>query len=695
MKLITLGDSITKGAYIGPADRSPNSVASPTYTEVLARELGYDAFVNYGINGTSVSATAEVMREHAMVLRYSKMDADADTVVIAAGSNDFRNSVPLGTPDDREDVSFYGALHVLYRGISERYPDKEIYAVTPIRATDVIVNKVGLRMEDYAAAIRERAAEFGFSVIEGYGVPIYPENREHRALYIRDGVHPNTEGHKIYGEYLARRIRTIRKKKNPPQELCEYKTYCNPLSIPEIPRGKDGANDMTWSGEIQKDYRSISDPSVLYYEGKWYLYPSYGFAWVSEDFANWTHVPCSIYESPAYSPAMMVHNGKIYLIPHSRAMSVSDSPTGPFREIGKLVKPDGTEFTVMDPALLKDDDGRIYLYWADFAVNSKGKNVIGTMGAELDPECPNHLITEPKFLFGFESEHEWERFGANNQDTEKGWCEGQWMIKRNGRYYLIYSGNGTQFETYAQGVYYSDEGPLSGFVYQKNNPLTQHIHGLVSGAGHGCVVEGPDDTLWAFYTCRVCASHVYERRIGMDRILIDENGELYCEGVTDTPQFAPGEAREGSTGLLPLTFQLHARVKGTSMKEGRESFYALEPTLNTWWQPADNDPLPQLTVRLAANYRVSASRVIWQDTGLDYDGGTLPGPIQYKIELSKDEKEWLTVLDCSQNDRDLTVDYRTFPSACGALARLTILGAPAGIRPGVVSFSVFGTRENQ
>ncbi len=693
MKLITLGDSITKGAYIGQNDSSPNSVASPTFTEVAARELGYNEFVNYGINGTSVSAIPDVMREHAMVLRYSKMDADADTVVIAAGSNDFRNSVPLGTPEDREDVSFYGALNVLYAGISERYPDASIYTVTPIRASDVIVNKVGLRMDDYAEAIRVRASEFGFFVIEGYGVPIDPFNAEHRALYIKDGVHPNTEGHRLYGEYLARRIRAIQKKKNPPQELCEYKTYCNPLSIPELSRGKDGQHDMDWTGSVQKDYRSISDPSVLYYAGKWYLYPSYGFVWVSEDFANWTHVPCSPYESPAYSPAMMVHNGKIYLIPHSRAMSVSDSPTGPFKEIGKLVKPDGTEFTVMDPALLKDDDGRIYLYWADFAVNERGKQVIGTMGAELDPDRPNHLITEPKFLFGFEEDHEWERFGANNQNVLMGWCEGQWMIKKNGRYYLIYSGNGTQFETYAQGVYYSDEGPLSGFVYQKNNPLTKNVHGLVSGAGHGCVVEGPGDTLWTFYTCRMCASHVFERRIGMDRIYINEEGELYCKGVTDTPQFAPGESLEGDAGLLPLTFQLRARVKASSMKEGRESFYALEQNLNTWWQPEDSDPLPQLTVKLAADYRVSASRVIWQDTGLNYDKGILPGPVKYKIELSMDEKEWVTVLDCSENDTDLCIDYRTFPSRVGALARLTILDAPKGIRPGVISFSVFGKRE--
>lgn len=475
-------------------------------------------------------------------------------------------------------------------------------------------------------------------------------------------------------------------------EICHYKTYCNPLSIPDIPRGFGDIDGMSWTGEKVRDYRSISDPSVLYFKGKWYLYPSYGILWESEDFVTWKSIPSTPYDAPGYSPAPLAHNGKIWLAVHSRPMFVADSPIGPFTEVGNLVMPDGTEFVVADPALFKDDDGRIYIYWADITEDAQGKEIVVTMGAELDTERPNHLITEPRCLFGFDPKHEWERFGANNQDADGGWCEGQWMIKKNGRYYLIYSGNGTQFETYSQGVYYSDEGPLSGFVYQKNNPLTHHVHGLISGAGHGCVVEGPNDTLWTFYTMRMCAAHVYERRIGMDRIYINEDGELYAKAITDTPQYAPGEVLEGNVGVLPLTFQLRGRVKATSMKEGRESFYALEENLNTWWQPAYTDPLPQLTVRLAANYRVSASRVIWQDTGLDYDAGILPGPIQYKIELLQGE-EWVTILDCANNDKELLIDYRTFPSNTGTEARLTILGAPEGIHPGVISFTVFGTRE--
>ena len=469
--------------------------------------------------------------------------------------------------------------------------------------------------------------------------------------------------------------------------------YCNPLPIPNLPHGVDGSRDMSYTNEPQRDYRSIADPSVLYFNGKWYLYPSYGILWVSEDFVTWKHIDATVYDPPGYSPAPMVHDGKIWLAVHSRPMFVADQPEGPFREVGKLVKPDGTEFTVMDPALLKDDDGRIYLYWADIVKNPQGKTVVATMGAELNPKQPNHLLTEPKFLFGFESEHEWERFGAFNQDLEKGWCEGQWAIKRGGKYYLIYSGNGTQFETYAQGVYYSDEGPLSGYVYQKNNPLTRHTHGLVSGAGHGCVVEGPNDTLWTFYTMRVCTSHVFERRIGMDRIYVDDNGELVCTGVTDTPQYAPGETEIGDAGLLPLTFQLRARYRTTSCQEGHEGFYALEQNLNTWWQPKKEDSLPQMTVNLAANYRVSAARIIWQDTGLDYQNGVLPGPIGYRLEISKNDTDWETLLDLSDNALDLNIDFRTFEAKSGTYVRLTICNAPTGIRPGVVSFSVFGTRD--
>ena len=75
-------------------------------------------------------------------------------------------------------------------------------------------------------------------------------------------------------------------------------TYCNPLSIPDIPQGKDDwykfeegmfSHNNKPDTVTSEDYRSISDPTVFYYDNKWYLYPSYGMAWVSVDFQNWEH----------------------------------------------------------------------------------------------------------------------------------------------------------------------------------------------------------------------------------------------------------------------------------------------------------------------------------------------------------------------------------------------------------------------
>jgi xylan 1,4-beta-xylosidase len=476
------------------------------------------------------------------------------------------------------------------------------------------------------------------------------------------------------------------------KKLTRNNSYCNPLSIPNCPKGIDPP--MYTKREKQRDYRSISDPSVLFYDNKWYLYPSYGMAFVSEDFASWKHYRLDPYYL-GYSPAIIPYKGKFYLTAHSAPLYVGDNPLGPFRLIGDFIMPDGTTFRPVDPALFVDDDERVYMYWHDN--KSDGEILLTyTVGAELDPKQLNRLLTQPKILHTFEPSHEWERFGERNQDTKFGWVEGQWMLKHNGRYYLIYAGCGTEYGTYAMGAYYSDVGPLDGFVYQKRNPIISNKYGLVRGTGHGCVVHGPNNTLWAFYTCSVRYEHLFERRIGMDPIGIDENGELFAYHVTDTPQWAPGIKEhpelDNDTGQYPLT--LYNPVIATSAVEGRDEIYAVDESMLTWWQPKSDDPLKQLTVNLCAPYWVSASRVIWRDVGLDYENGILPGPFQYTIEACTDVKEenWINVLDLSNNTEDYNIDYRTFEPVKAYFVRLTIKGTPPGIEPGVISFTVFGER---
>lgn len=477
-------------------------------------------------------------------------------------------------------------------------------------------------------------------------------------------------------------------------------TYCNPLSFPNCPRGTDGWQVMEYTGEPPRDYRSISDPSVLYENGKWYLYPSYGMAYVSEDFATWKHVRTNPYNMK-YSPVVVPFRGRYLMTSHSHGLYISDSPLGDFEYIGDFIKPDGTSFCPIDPALFVDDDGRLYLYcfimWDGIHKRTFSS---GSFGAELDGDDPRKLKTDLIKLNEFCSDNVWERFGEYNQDTLCGWIEGQWMLKRNGRYYLVYASSGTEYSNYCMAAYYSDTGPLGGFILQKNNPVTKSNSKLISGAGHGCITEGPNGTLWAFYTIAVAHTHMYERLIGMDLIAINDDGELYApHGITDTPQLAPGQAddpvKSNTSGLLPLTARQRARVIATSSSEGREPFYALDGTLTTYWRPDSKDKHPVLTVDMQAPYFVSSARVIWRDIGLDYDNGALPGPYRYIIEgkPDNDHDEWIVLVDAESNDTDLLVDYRTFePVSCESV-RLKICGSPDKIEPAVIDFTVFGIRD--
>lgn len=480
-------------------------------------------------------------------------------------------------------------------------------------------------------------------------------------------------------------------------------TYCNPLSLPNIPRGKDDwyalENGMfshenkpaTVSGP---DYRSISDPTVMYYDKKWYLYPSYGMAWVTEDFKDWKHVRTEPY-CPKYSPAIIPWSGRFLMTSWNCPLYVSDNPLGPFKLLGDFIKPDGTTFVPCDPCLFSDDDGRIYMYSFD-SEEQKGKDyfICRIVGWELDQEDPRRIIEGPVTVIEMDPHKKpWERQGFHNQNKNFGWIEGPHLLKHDGKYYLIYAAPDTCDPSYCLAVYVSDESPLTGFRCQKRNPLTTSRHGIVSGAGHGCVVQGPENTLWVFYTIAAPYYHRYERRIGMDLVAVDENGELYCpHGITDTPQFIPGFlsnpiSNGNSPGFVSLTGW--GRPVASSQKEGRDAIYATDESCLTWWEPEDDDLEPTLTCDLQGSFTVCAVRIFWRERGLDYQKGIVPGPMCYLLEGYTGSK-WVALMDKRDNKEEKNIDYQVFdPTVCNKV-RLTITKWPKGIHPGVIDFAVFG-----
>ena len=81
-----------------------------------------------------------------------------------------------------------------------------------------------------------------------------------------------------------------------------------------------------------------------------------------------------------------------------------------------------------------------------------------------------------------------------------------------------------------------------------------------------------------------------------------------------------------------------------------------------------------------------------RDIGMDTDNGINHGPFKYIIEYAtdKDKTQWKTLIDASENEDDLCIDYRQFETVNAYGIKLKIVGAPKGITPGLVSLTAFG-----
>jgi xylan 1,4-beta-xylosidase len=160
--------------------------------------------------------------------------------------------------------------------------------------------------------------------------------------------------------------------------------------------------------------------------------------------------------------------------------------------------------------------------------------------------------------------------------------------------------------------------------------------------------------------------------------------------ASSLPQRLPTATKgAGPTGWLPLN--AGPRTVGSTDAPNLSGRLAVDDDLRTWWQPATDDKTATLTSNLTTpGAVVRAVRVVWRDVGLDTRKGASAGPFRYRVEVRTAAGAWATVIDRGRSTDDLLIDYRECPATPGTAARLVVVGAPAGITPGVAEFTVFG-----
>ena len=201
-----LGDSITEGC--GTTD-----FGTKPFHQLIAKKYGMAAARNYGIGGTRFAKQGKPSASPRWDLdfcsRFKDMDDDASLIVLFGGTNDFgHGDAPIGTANDRDPSTFWGACHYLMSGLITKYPEARIVVMTPLhRATEDNKNVNGVTLSYYVNIIKEVAAFYSLPVLDLWSVSgIQPRVDVIKAKYCPDGLHPNDAGHErmaaVIGAFL-------------------------------------------------------------------------------------------------------------------------------------------------------------------------------------------------------------------------------------------------------------------------------------------------------------------------------------------------------------------------------------------------------------------------------------------------------------------------------------------------------------
>jgi beta-xylosidase len=218
---------------------------------------------------------------------------------------------------------------------------------------------------------------------------------------------------------------------------------------------------------------------------------------------------------------------------HTLRVAAAERPEGPFEDLGVDLTP--SERFAIDAHPFFDDDGSWYLYYAHDVLDGDRAGTTIAVDRLVDMTS---LAGEPRTLL--RAGGDWQLFRRQRQmyGGVYDWytLEGPCVCKRDGRYYLLYSGGAWTEDTYGVAYAVADD-PLGPFEEPVAGPsVLSAVPDHVLGPGHNSVLRCPggDD---------VIVYHAWDpdrtaRRMCVDALVWTQEGPV-AQGPTFTPQPAP------------------------------------------------------------------------------------------------------------------------------------------------------------
>ena len=204
-----LGDSITFG-YNGNYPNDNIASVDKPYPAIVKELLNCQLVNNYGSNGSTISGDGINSGTNPMNIRFNNMDETADYVVVFGGTNDHGQNITLGKIEDITNITFYGSLDILIKGLIEKYPTKRIAFITPLRKINIGANENGNTLEDFVNAIKEKCKQYAIPVLDFYNESgCIPQIESFKINNLPDGLHPNQAYYYTLAKKIANFIETL------------------------------------------------------------------------------------------------------------------------------------------------------------------------------------------------------------------------------------------------------------------------------------------------------------------------------------------------------------------------------------------------------------------------------------------------------------------------------------------------------
>lgn len=419
------------------------------------------------------------------------------------------------------------------------------------------------------------------------------------------------------------------------------KTFCNPVNLDyRFMKIKGGAG-----------IREAADPVVIEFKGKYYLFASKSSGyWSTTDFVNWNHI---IIEEPVlpiedYAPAVFVNNDSIYFVASTLGRATLYRSFDPESKKWDKVRDIRSYW---DPAFYVEDE-KLYLYYGCSPVNPIYGKVLNLQTLEEESKTFELLNSDI-------NNHGWERTGERNELPRRPYIEGAWITKHNGLYYLQYAGPGTEWKTYADGVYVG-RSPLGPFKYSPNSPVSYKPTGFIGGAGHGCLFT-VGENFWKAATNAISVRHMFERRISFYPAGFTFSGLMYIDTyLGDYPLYIPTSDKGKPVRPDWMLLSYKKKVKTSSVYADSNPSNLVDEEARTAWVAESNTQDEWVEIDLGIKATVNSIQINYDEYGAKQQGYHDGLYQSYVLYASNDGKEWTIIADKRLKRTDTPHDYVEF-----------------------------------